>query len=578
MTQPRSAILAGMILLSAGVLSAQQQPGLNRALDLERRGDYAGASAAYQAVLASKPADISALLGLERSLLPLGRSEQMLPLVNAALRAAPTSSPVYGIALRAWAAVDQPDSVRAMAERWARMAPTEEAPYREWGAAELGRQNRAGARQAYLRGRVRLNRPDALAAELAQLAVADGDYPTATAEWLLAVRRLPGYMATAVSSLAQAPEPLRPELLKKIAAASDLPSRRLDAELRTRWGDPIGGVRLITEALPDEQAQALAVLRSLLDQARALRTAEGKQAQGQILEAMAARSPAAQSSRLRLEAAQAYSGGGDRAAARRMLAGLADDRSAPQAISSGAATTLIGVLIEEGKPAEAEARLNELRSTLPAEERDALQRQIAAAWIKNGDLARADAAVAADTSVDGLALSGRIKLYQGDLLEATRRLRQAGPYAGDRAEATRRTGLLALLQPIQADSLPQLGKALLELERGDTTAAAGGLEQVASTLPPDQGGAELNLLAGRLLVGTGRPEDAERVLRAADTKEAPATAPAAELALADLLIGSRRADQAVALLEHLILTYPQSALVPQARRKLDEARGAVPKT
>jgi hypothetical protein len=32
------------------------------------------------------------------------------------------------------------------------------------------------------------------------------------------------------------------------------------------------------------------------------------------------------------------------------------------------------------------------------------------------------------------------------------------------------------------------------------------------------------------------------------------------------------------VLEHLILTYPQSALVPQARRKLDEARGAIPKT
>jgi len=34
----------------------------------------------------------------------------------------------------------------------------------------------------------------------------------------------------------------------------------------------------------------------------------------------------------------------------------------------------------------------------------------------------------------------------------------------------------------------------------------------------------------------------------------------------------------VEILEHLILTYPRSALVPQARRKLDEARGAVPKT
>ena len=62
------------------------------------------------------------------------------------------------------------------------------------------------------------------------------------------------------------------------------------------------------------------------------------------------------------------------------------------------------------------------------------------------------------------------------------------------------------------------------------------------------------------------------------SKEAPATAPAAELALAELLISSRRPLEAVELLEHLILTYPESALVPQARRRLDEARGAVPKT
>jgi hypothetical protein len=34
----------------------------------------------------------------------------------------------------------------------------------------------------------------------------------------------------------------------------------------------------------------------------------------------------------------------------------------------------------------------------------------------------------------------------------------------------------------------------------------------------------------------------------------------------------------VSTLEHLILTYSTSALVPQARRALDEARGAVPRT
>jgi hypothetical protein len=43
-------------------------------------------------------------------------------------------------------------------------------------------------------------------------------------------------------------------------------------------------------------------------------------------------------------------------------------------------------------------------------------------------------------------------------------------------------------------------------------------------------------------------------------------------------VRDRRGEDAVALLEHLILTYPESALVPQARRLLDQARGGVPQT
>ena len=149
----------------------QQPAGLNRALDLERRGDYAAAVQAYRTVLRGSPAEISALLGLERSLLPLNRSGEIIPAVRGALTAAPRNPAIYGIALRAWAAAGQPDSVRRTAEQWAQLAPGDESPYREWGAAELGRQNRAGAQAAYLRGRARLGQADALAAELAQVAL-----------------------------------------------------------------------------------------------------------------------------------------------------------------------------------------------------------------------------------------------------------------------------------------------------------------------------------------------------------------------------------------------------------------------
>lgn len=570
-----SALSIVCLLLPGRVWS--QQPAMTRAFDLERRGDYAAAAQAYRAMLASSPADVSALLGLERSLLPLNRSTEMLPLLAAAIAAAPSNSAVYGIAVRAWAAADEPDSVRNVAERWARIAPTEETPYREWGAAELGRQNRPGARAAYLRGRQRLGRSDALAAELAQLSLAEGDYSTALREWLLAVRRLPGYRATAVSTLGQAPGAARPDLLRQLSREPDFSSRRLEAELRARWGDPLGAHRTLVTALPADRVQAIQALSGLLDQLRTLRTPAAKQAQGSVLEALAERSPAVQAARLRLQAGQAYSAAGDREGARRMLAGLADDRSAPTSVAADAATTLVGVLIGEGKLEEASQRLSERRTTLSADEYDVLRRQIALGWIRQGELSRAEAAMSADSSVEALALSGRIHLYRGDISGAVERFKAAGPYAGDRNEATHRTVLLALLQPLEAESLPDLGRALLQLEQGDTTRAITGLEQVAGELQPQHGGAELHLLAGRLSAATGKPADAERLLRAAAVKDAPATAPAAELALAELFISSRPAE-AVELLEHLILTYPESALVPQARRRLNEARGAVPKT
>jgi hypothetical protein len=567
-----------IVLLLVPVRAWSQQTGMTRAFDLERRGDYAGAAEAYRAVLGSKPADVSALLGLERSLLPLNRSADILPAVGAALAAAPSSSAVYGIALRAWAAAGQPDSVSSTAERWARIAPTEEAPYREWGAAELGRQNRSGARAVYLRGRDRLGRPDAMAAEMAQLSLAEGDYPTALREWLLAVRRLPGYRASAVSTLAQAPEAARPDLLRLLGRESDLISRRVEADLRARWGDPLGSFRVLSTVLPADRIQAIAVLRGLLDQLRTLRSQGARRTEGMVLEAIAARSPEVQASRIRLEAAQAYTAAGDRAAARRMLGGLADDRATPRSVASDAATTLIGVLIGEGRLDDAAKRLAELRPTLPADAYDAIRRRIASGWIGQGNLERADSAIAADSSVEGLALSGRIRLYRGDIRGAVELFKAAGPYAGDRAEATHRTTLLALLQPLERDSLPDLGRALLQLDQGDTAQAAAGFERVAAELPAAQGGAELYLLAGRLSAASGKPEEAERLLRAAAVKEAPSTAPAAELALAELLISDSRGAEAVEILEHLILSHPQSALVPQARRKLDVARGAVPRT
>jgi hypothetical protein len=576
-----SARTAALVLLLAGIAPGAlraQDPGMSRAFELERRGSYAAAADASRAVLAARPADAAALLGLERALLPIDRSSDILPQVRAALAAGQPSAPVYGVALRAWAAADEPDSMRAVAERWAAAAPGDEAPYREWGDAALGRRDRPGAVAAYLRGREQLHRPDALAAELAQVAVADGDYRGALREWLAAVRSVPGYRGTAASTLAQAPDSLRRDLLEQLGHERDLPATRLEADLRTRWGDPLGALNALETALPDQRPAALEALHGLLDQLRTRPGRDARAAQGRALELIAERSAQSQQARFRLDAARAYTQAGERDAARRMLVGIADDRGAQPAVSAGASSTLVQVLIGEGKLDEAARRLAEHRSTMAGDEYAGLRRRLVLGYLLTGDLTRADSLLGADSTVDGLALAGRIRLYQGDLAGAVERFTAAGPFAGDRDEATERTTLLALLQPIEADTLPELGRALLQLAQGDTTRAIAGLDRVARGLPPARGAAEVRLLAGRLAAASARPGDAERLLRAAAVPDAPGTAPAAELALAELLLQQERAAEAVTQLEHLILTYPGSALVPQARRRLDEARGAVPRT
>ena len=154
----------------------------------------------------------------------------------------------------------------------------------------------------------------------------------------------------------------------------------------------------------------------------------------------------------------------------------------------------------------------------------------------------------------------------------------AGETSPTAHRATARTALLALVQPIEADSLPALGAALLTVERGDTAGGLGALDKVAETLPHERGGAEVRLYAGRVARAAGKTGDAERLFRAADVASAKATAPAAELALAGLLLDLERPKEAADVLERMILGFPDSALIPQARRLLDEARGAVPKT
>ena len=117
---------ASLFLLAHPV--AAQDP-LSRAFDLERRGSFAQAAEIYQGVLRKEPGEVTALLGLERSLTPINRLPELLPAVRGAIVANPTAAPIYSIGLRAYSAANLPDSLPHLVDLWARAVPGDEAGF-----------------------------------------------------------------------------------------------------------------------------------------------------------------------------------------------------------------------------------------------------------------------------------------------------------------------------------------------------------------------------------------------------------------------------------------------------------------
>ncbi|MGE3618282.1 MAG: tol-pal system YbgF family protein, partial [Gemmatimonadales bacterium] len=96
------------------------------------------------------------------------------------------------------------------------------------------------------------------------------------------------------------------------------------------------------------------------------------------------------------------------------------------------------------------------------------------------------------------------------------------------------------------------------------------------TLPAEKGGAEVLLLVARVQDGLGHAADAERGYRQVSELKVPASAAAAGFELGRLLVRGDRKDEAIAVLEQVLVSYPSSAVAPQARRLLDQAKGAIP--
>src|SRR5207247_5942495 len=164
----------------------------------------------------------------------------------------------------------------------------------------------------------------------------------------------------------------------------------------------------------------------------------------------------------------------------------------------------------DGRLGECGARLA-ADGRLAGDDRAALRLRLARARIQRGERELAAAALAGDSSVDALAVRGWVAVYPGEVKAAQQLFRAAGPYAGDRRDATERSGVLALLQQLPGDRFPELGSALLLLARGDSAHAVQALRLAAGRLEPGEGGgaggggrAYILRIAGRVAARRGR--------------------------------------------------------------------------
>ncbi|HEX4561718.1 MAG TPA: hypothetical protein VH113_07795, partial [Gemmatimonadales bacterium] len=429
-----------------------------------------------------------------------------------------------------------------------------------------------------LEGRKAVGTPRAFAIELAEIAASTGDWAGAAQNWGDAVTTDDGQIPNAVVQLESAPDPAHATVTDALTKTQQsAAARRLGANLLLDWGQGDEAWTVFDRTVTDSSRATVMALWSFAQRSGQIGTPLAEGARGHALARFADLSTGALAIQARANAARALLEAGDKEGARRIVAqieGQGGDAAIPIA-------ALVEVLIGDGEVEQAEQKLAGAKG-LNGDDESRLRLEVARAWTARGELDRADRVLGADSSVDAVAQRGWTALYRGHVALARDDFREAGPYAGNRADATRRTEMLALIMDVDSAAGVKLGVALLTLARGDSVNAVEGFRAAAAGLPQAPRGGVL-VLAGRVAAGL---DSVHQVLAVdlfqqavSDSSRAAGAAPAAaELEWARLLVRQSHPDLAIAHLEHLILGYPGSAVVPEARRMLDRLKGSVPRS
>lgn len=562
MQTSRSVVVATLALASA--LAAQQQQDSSaffRALDLEGAGKYREAAALFRQSLHT-PTGVSALLGLERSYAELHMTDSLLAPLDTLIRRNPGELIFRSVQLRSLQALGRDAEMQDAFERWVRDMPKDAAPYREFARLLLQRGQALRADSVLLRARTQLGGAGDFQLEVAQTRAAMGQWEESATAWRSALISAPYLEQAAAYALAPTPMPLRDAIRAQFFAQPLLVSaRRALATLEATWGSPANGWLALRD-LPADSVSAAA----WLDFAQ---RAEAEERWTHAREALSSVLRWRQSPDVALRASVAALNSGDPGGAL-LLAPLTSGGVDSARIARTLLPVHIRALAALGRPATAERLVASYDRWLTPTNRATLARSIAFGWVRVGDMGRARGALTvAGPDADSSDAAGWLALYAGDIQTARRLLRTGADASPELALA------LALIARVSLDSSPEIGLAFLQLARGDTARAATTMVETSDRLPA--AASILLYTAGHLRASLKDDTQASALWkRVVEQYAMSAEAPAAELEWARVLRRRGDAPTAATRLEHLILTYPRSALVPQARRELEIVRNSIP--
>ncbi len=553
-------LLLGVVAVQTGHAQGTESAALSRALDLEGSSKCKEAIPLFRQALGIGDDPAGALFGLERCVSEAGNPDTLLFIIDSVLLKRPRDPVARTIQLRTLTNTQRADAARLAFQHWVNAVPGEATPFKEYARLLLDAGLTRTADTVLTFAMQRLGGGRQVAAELAELKGALGMWEASASNWRQAMAYAPYLEASAIFVLGAANGAAR-DTIRDILAADpkDLGVRRILSGLEMRWSSTREAWNALSVLTPTDS-----VVEAWVQFAA---DAEERESWLVARDAYAAALGRRRQVSLVVRAATAALQGGEPASALAWTDSLTKWRDTTQ--TGTVALVRLRALGQLGRAAAADSLLEQRGAALDPVTRGDAVRAVAWAWVRTGDVARARATLARGGEDSDERTAAWMALFEGDLKSARTGLRRLDKLTDDAVLA------LSVLARARGERSEGIGRAFLALARSDTVAAAKEFE--AASKDVIDASPLLLAISARLYRTTSDSSKSEAIWDVL-IKSHPLSPEAAEADLewAKVLRHAGKKELAIARLEHLILTYPQSALVPQARRELEMAKGTVP--